>query len=161
MAPTFIPWNKILEYQEKNLELEKNVAIDKNGNSTIIPQEANALIGIGGYKGFALASMVEVLCANLSGMPFGPHIPSMYGSSIKRKRKLGQFYIIFRNDVNISSEQFMESLKVMTTEVRGQEPINNQTSVQMPNDPQIKYQKDREENGIPVNSDILKLINLS
>ena len=49
----------------------------------------------------------------------------------------------------------------MTNEVRGQEPINSQTSVQMPNDPQIKYQKDREENGIPVNSNILELINLS
>ena len=85
MAPTFIPWNKVLESKEKNKKLKEEVAVDKDGNLTKIPEEAKALLGIGNYKGYALASMVEILCSTLSGMPYGPHIPSMYGSSIKEK----------------------------------------------------------------------------
>ena len=158
MAPTFIPWNKILESKEKKVSLEGEVAVDKYGAITNIPEEAKSLLGIGKYKGFALAAMVEVLCSTLSGMPFGPHIASMYGTSIKEKRKLGQFYIVFRNDINVCSEEFMESLQQMTLEVREQETKENVNSVFMPNDPQIIFSKERSENGIPVMDNILELL---
>ena len=158
MAPTYIPWNKILEKKEKNQILEEGVAVDKDGNETINPSEAQTLIGIGKYKGFALASMVEVLCSTLSGMPYGPHIPSMYGSSIKMKRKLGQFYLVFRNDVNINSNDFMESLKQMSDEVRNQVPKSNKNEVLMPNDPQLNSVKERSINGIPVMENIIQII---
>ena len=102
--------------------------------------------------------MVEVLCATLSGMPFGPHITSMYGASIKRKRNLGQFYIVFRNDVNIESDQFKEALKLMTNEVRLEQGNDLGDNVQMPNDPQIKVHKDREKNGIPVMKNVLDIL---
>ena len=138
--------------------LEEGVAVDKDGNETINPSEAQTLIGIGKYKGFALASMVEVLCSTLSGMPYGPHIPSMYGSSIKTKRKLGQFYLVFRNDVNINSNEFMKSLKKMSDEVRDQIPKSNKCEVLMPNDPQIKNAKERLKNGIPVMDKIIDII---
>jgi len=158
MAPTYIPWNKILEKKEKNQMLEVGVAVDKDGNETINPSEAQTLIGIGKYKGFALASMVEVLCSILSGMPYGPHIPSMYGSSIKTKRNLGQFYLVFRNDVNINSNEFMESLKKMSDEVRDQAPKSNTSEVLMPNDPQVNSFKERSKNGIPVMENIIQII---
>jgi len=105
-----------------------------------------------------LASMVEVLCSTLSGMPFGPHIPSMYGSSIKVKRNLGQFYLVFRNDVNINSNEFMKSLKKMSDEVRDQIPKSNKCEVLMPNDPQINSVKERSKNGIPVMENIIQII---
>ncbi len=158
MSPTYIPWNKILESKEKNINLDCGVAVDKDGNETINPSEAQTLIGIGKYKGFALASMVEVLCSTLSGMPYGPHIPSMYGSSIKAKRNLGQFYLIFRNDVNINSDEFMASLKKMSDEVRDQIPNEDKISVLMPNDPQLNSVKERSKNGIPVMENIIEII---
>ena len=160
MAPTFIPWNKILESKEKNESLKDNVAVDAEGNPTNNPSKAKSLLGIGNYKGFALASMVEVLCATLSGMPFGPHIPSMYGSSIEKKRHLGQFYIVFRNDVNIDSDLFNEALKKMSNEVREQDPNDINQPVLMPNDPQISFFKEREKKGIPVMQNILDLISI-
>ena len=160
MAPTFIPWNKILESKEKNESLKDDVAVDAEGNLTNNPSEAKALLGIGNYKGFALASMVEVLCSTLSGMPFGPHIPSMYGSSIKKNRNLGQFYLVFRNDVNIDSDLFNEALKKMSDEVRKQDPTNPNSPVLMPNDPQINFFKEREQKGIPVMQNILDLLSI-
>ena len=158
MAPTFIPWNKILESKEKDIKLKDEVAVNAEGNPTKIPEEAKALLGIGNYKGYALGSMVEILCSTLSGMPYGPHIPSMYGSSIKEKRNLGQFYLIFRNDVNVKSDIFMSTLKKMSDEVRSQEPKDNFSSVLMPNDPQINFSKERSKDGIPVMDNVLEIL---
>ena len=158
MAPTFVPWNKVLESKEKNIKLKDEIAVDKDGNLTNIPEEARALLGIGKYKGYALASMVEILCSTLSGMPFGPHISSMYGTSIKEKRNLGQFYLIFRNDVNVESDAFMSTLKKMSDEVRNQEPKDDISSVLMPNDPQINFEKERSREGIPVMENVLEIL---
>lgn len=158
MAPTFIPWNKVLEYKELEIDLEKPVAIDKNGNPTCKPEEAKSLMPIGNYKGYALAAMVEVLCSTLSGMKFGPHIPSMYGSSIKEPRKLGQFYIIFKSDVNTSLSVFEKNLQRMSIEIREQQSVSNNT-VKVPNDPQISFQEERTEKGIPVSGQVFKILN--
>ena len=47
---------------------------------------------------------------------------AMYKSSIKEKRKLGQFYLVFKNDINVDNEYFQETLEKMTNELRNQEP---------------------------------------
>ena len=158
MAPTFIPWNKILEQKEKNQELEDDYAVDVDGLKTKDPFKAKALLPIGNYKGYALASMVEVLCSILSGMNFGPHIPSMYGSPICETRKLGQFYMVFRSDVSMSTSQFEESLYQMSKEVRDQKTSEDGIKAMIPNDPQIEFQKERGEKGIPLSDELYKLI---
>ena len=158
MAPTFIPWNKVLQSREKKIPLESNVAVDNNGIPTKNPFNAQSLIGIGNYKGFALAAMVEVLCSTMSGMPFGPHISSMYKSSIKEKRKLGQFYLVFKNDINVDNEYFQETLEKMTNELRNQEPAQEGEKVLMPNDPQIITTKERVKEGIPIMDNVYDLL---
>ena len=157
MAPTYVPWNKILECKEKGIKLEKDIAIDVNGETTIEPEEAKALLPIAGYKGYALAALVEVLCSTMSGMNFGPHIPSMYRSSINEPRRLGQFYILMRSDVNVELIDFKESLELMSKEIRNQKSKNDD-SVLAPNDPQIIESQKRIKNGIPVSKEIYRLL---
>ena len=158
MAPTFIPWNKILENKEKKEMLKEDYAVDEDGNKTNNPFKAKALLPIGNYKGYALASMVEVLCSILSGMNFGPHIPSMYGSPISKPRKLGQFYIVFRSDLNMQLSEFETLLNQMSNEVRNQKTINNDQSVMLPNDPQIEFQKERTKSGIPISDELYQIL---
>ena len=158
MAPTFIPWNKILESKENGTKLEGDFAVDINGNKTNDPLLAKSLLPIGNYKGYALAAMVEVLCSSLSGMNFGPHIPSMYGSPINSPRKLGQFYIVFRADVNMELANFEQVLHEMSEEVRNQEKDQISKRVMMPNDPQIEIEKERTKNGIPLSTELYHAI---
>ena len=157
MAPTYSPWNKVLDCKEKGLNLEKNIAIDREGKTTTNPNDAYALLPIAGYKGYALAAMVEVLCSSISGMNFGPNIPSMYGSSIEKPRKLGQFYIVMKPDVNVSLTNFMFNLHKMSEEIRNQSPLNDK-EVLVPNDPQIIESKNRIQNGIPVSDEVFRLL---
>ncbi len=158
MAPTYIPWNKILECKEKGIDLEEPVAVDSFGHPTSDPNKAKGLIPIGKYKGYALAAMVEVLCSTLSGMEFGPHIPSMYGSPISKPRKLGQLYIVFKTDVNVEATYFLETLHIMSEEIRSQVSISENNTVQVPNDPQIKTESERLRSGIPIPSNLYNLL---
>ena len=144
--------------KEKKQELEYQYTVDLDGNKTKDPFKAKALLPIGNYKGYALASMVEVLCSILSGMNFGPHIPSMYGSPISEPRKLGQFYMVFRSDVNMPISDFEDYLHQMSEEARSQNTINKDQRVMVPNDPQIEFQNKRGKDGIPISKDLYKVI---
>jgi L-2-hydroxycarboxylate dehydrogenase (NAD+) len=63
MSVTNIPAAKIKQAIDKNEKLPDNVAINKEGNYTTNPKEAleGALTTFGGYKGSAIALMIELL----------------------------------------------------------------------------------------------------
>ena len=47
---------------------------------------------MGDHKGYALAFLIDILCGPLNGMPYGPHIPAMYGDMTAR-RNLGSLVV--------------------------------------------------------------------
>ena len=69
-----ISWNKLLVAKEKGEMLQDKHAADENGKPTEDPELAKALLPIGGYKGYGIAAMGEVLCGVLTGMGFGRSI---------------------------------------------------------------------------------------
>ena len=161
MATTMISWNKLMNFKDNNISIKDNLAADSEGNATTNLDLASSLLPIGDYKGFGLASMVEVLCGVFTGMSFGTSIPPMYTSSMKKTRNLGQVYLLLRVDGCIEKELFLKRLKQMTEEVRNQ-PSNNKNGVMLPNDPEIKFSKEILKNGIPVDNKIYEeLKNLS
>lgn len=161
MAPTSISWNKLLSLREQKKDLGNNQAADIEGNPTLDSNLAKSLIPIGGYKGFGLAAMAEVLCGVLTGMNFGRSIPPMFTSDITKPRGLGQFYLVMRADVCQPQEEFEENLNIMSEQLR-KEPSKDGEKVLVPNDPQITETKKRKLNGIPMPSSLkLKLNKLS
>ena len=162
MATSMISWNKLLNFRKQKKILGNNLAADLVGNVTRIPNKAKSLLGAGLYKGYALASMVEVLCGIYTGMNFGLKIPPMYDSPMSKPRKLGQFYMILKPNGALSLNKFLKRMQMMTTEVRSQKAKSKKNKVMLPNDPEIKESKIRIKKGIPLDADTLgKLINLS
>ena len=159
MAPTSISWNKLLTQKEKGEKLQENQAADNNGLPTQDPNLASSLIPIGGYKGFGLAAMAEVLCGVLTGMNFGRSIPPMFTSNISKKRRLGQFYLLMRADICQSQQEFENSLLRMSEEIR-KEPSKDGYKVLVPNDPQMIEPEKRKESGIPVDEFLKYKLNL-
>lgn len=155
MAPSYIPWNKILNSMELGQSLSDDVAVDASGSVTHDPTQASALLPIAGHKGFALAAMVEVLCSCLTGMRFGPHIPGMYSTPLSQARRLGQVYIVFRIDGAVSADLFLSSLHALGSELRSSSLPD---SVLVPNDPQILTATQRLHTGIPLTPDLFTLL---
>ena len=153
MAPTMISWNKLLVAKEKGEMLQDKYAADEYGKPTEDPELAKALLPIGGYKGYGIAAMGEVLCGVLTGMGFGRSIPPMFTSPMEKPRHLGQFYMVMRADVCQSQTDFESRLQQMTDEVRSEPDMPDQ-QVQLANDPQIKEAKCRKNEGIPIDDSL-------
>ena len=62
------------------------------------PLKAHSLIPIGGYKGYGLSAMIEILCSINTGMNFWKKIPPMFNYDMTKTRNLGQFFIILKSD---------------------------------------------------------------
>jgi len=162
MATSMISWNKLLNFRKEKKMLDNNLAADIEGNITKIPAKARSLMPAGSYKGYALASMVEVLCGVYTGMNFGTSILPMYKSPMNKPRKLGQFYIILKPNAVLGTNSFLKKMQVLTSQVRKQKTKSKNKKVMMPNDPEIINLKNRMKAGIPLEVETLdKLKNLS
>lgn len=154
MATSKISWNKLLSFKDNKINLKNDLAADQYGNPTIIPEKAKTLMPMGDYKGYGLASMIEILCGIFTGMSFGRSIKAMYTTSIKHKRKLGQFYIVMKIDGELSNRYFLERMFDFSKEVRN-EPAKKNKKVLLPNDPEIVVSKIRKKKGVPLDEKIL------
>jgi len=99
--------------------------------------------------------VVEILCSVFIGMKFGINIPSMYKSSIKKPRKLGQLYIAIRVDSFVSKNNFVTDLIKMCEEVRS-EKLSSKNKIYLPNDKEIIKSKIRLKSGIPIDNGFYK-----
>ncbi len=151
MATSIAPWNRVLIHRNSDTPLDAGVAVDQFGKSTIDPHKAAAVMPTGTYKGYGLASMVDILCGVYTGMAFGRAIPAMYKAKMTEQRKLGQFYMVMRIDGAISSEQFIESMQQMTNEVRSEPAIPGE-SVMLPGDKEIINSEKRLKGGVPLDN---------
>ena len=151
MSTTNISWNKLLNFRKTGKNLEQNIAANKNGKSTKFPDDAKSLFPIGSYKGFGLASMVEILCGVQSGMKTALDIPAMFTYDIRKKRKLGQFYMVMRIDGYLSKKEFYTSIDNLYKNLYN---LENNRKILMPNDPEIATSKIRKKNGIPLDNEV-------
>lgn len=98
MATSILPWNRIRDYEAKGLSVPEDVAVDDLGHMTTNPAAVAALLPVGGtafgFKGAALAGMVEVLSAALTGMAHCSKLLPMAGEDISTPRRLGHFFLI-------------------------------------------------------------------
>ena len=158
MATTKISWNKLKNARKDNIEIDKNIASDIDGNSVNDPNLATSLFPIGAYKGFGLAAVVEILCSITTGMPYGRKIPSMFEAPMEEQRNIGQFYIILKIDSAVDEHFFLSNLKELSDEVR-QEPSKGGEEIMLPNDPEIITATERRKNGIPISDDLFQDLN--
>ena len=149
MATSIVPWNRIILNRNSDSPLDQGIAADENGKETLDPHKASAVMPTGSYKGYGLASMVDILCGVYTGMAFGRDIPAMFTTEMSNTRNLGQFYIVMRTDAVLSAENFIRKMQQMTNEVRS-EPATDGESVMLPGDPEIICAKERMKNGIPL-----------
>jgi len=151
MATSIVPWNRVILNRSSDLLLDHGVAADENGKETLDPHKASAVMPAGSYKGYGLASMVDILCGVYTGMAFGRSIPAMFTTKMTQQRKLGQFYMVMRPDGVISKEDFLHAMQQMTNEVRSEPAIDGE-KVMLPGDPQMNCAKKRLREGIPLDN---------
>lgn len=148
-APTALTSNRLKIFAESNTPLPKGIAADDDGNVTTDATKAMQLIPIGGYKGFGLSMIVDILCGLLSGMPTGADVSKMYLDSLTQRRYLGQFYGAISIEGFEKPDVFRRRLQETCNKLRNEPWIGEGDKPMAPGDPEKAAEADRLANGIP------------
>jgi ureidoglycolate dehydrogenase (NAD+) len=159
MATSVIPWNRVQDLMNEGFPLPPDVAVDSDGASTETPAQSAALLPLGGinygYKGAALASMIEVLSAVMTGMPYCSRLLGMAGPDFVTHRRLGHFFIVIDPSRFVSEEAYSQAMEAYLTDLRAL-PGRKNMKVMAPGDREWAVEQDRQLHGIPV-ADQLKI----
>ena len=156
MATSVVTFNKIRQLKEEKLSAPLGVGANSDGIETTNPDETAMLLPVGGYKGYGLSMVVEILCSLLTGMPYGPHIPKMFEAPMNQKRYLGHFVIAMRIDCFQEKAVFMERMSKMMKELRNEPRLDKDIPIQVAGDPEKKSYEERSKNGIPLTQNVFE-----
>jgi len=150
MATSVLTFNKIKQLESEGLKAPPGVGANKDGVETTNPKEIAMLLPIGGYKGYGLSMVVEILCSMLTGMAYGPHIPKMFEAPMNQKRFLGHFISAMRIDCFQDKSIFKERLSLMIDELKKEPRFDEDVPVQVADEPQKRHYAQRIEEGVPL-----------
>lgn len=142
-------WNRVLQHREQGVPIPYGVAAGEDGNVVTDPAQARCLLPIGGYKGYGLAAMVEILCSLLTRMPFGRDIPPMYTTPMHQRRHLGHFLLVMQLEGFVEAREFRSRMKQLMDAVRADPAVPGER-VRIAGDPEKEAMAERLVAGIPV-----------
>lgn len=154
-ANSLITFNEVRRYKDLGLMLPDGLVADKSGQLTTDPNEAEQLIPMGDYKGYALSMVVDIFCGLLTGMPVGREVTKMFGDEkiLKQKRFLGQFFSAYNINNFIPINDFKRRLQDLVNSLRLEPSIENKNPVMVPGDPEKITFKKRVLVGIPITNE--------
>ncbi len=163
MATCAAAYGKLEIARRKGVRIPVGWAIDKHGRDTDDPDEmvdGGALLPLGsdrergGHKGYALALMVDVLSAVLSGANWGPFAPPFavqQGLPTRSVGKgLGHFFGSMRIDGFIDPPDFKRQIDDLVRTLRSTRPAPGAPAPLVPGDPERVAEQERRRDGIPL-----------
>jgi (2R)-3-sulfolactate dehydrogenase (NADP+) len=113
LSLTEVVRGKIMLYAKEGKSIPLGWAVDKDGNPTTDPKAAltGSLTAIGGVKGTALALMVEVMCAALTGAALSFENDSYFEPG--NKPRIGHAFIVIDPEALAGAEAYYSRLEAM------------------------------------------------
>jgi ureidoglycolate dehydrogenase (NAD+) len=151
MSTTHVAWGKILVARQEGKPIPPDWGVDKDGNPSTDPNAVVGLAPTGSHKGYALAAMVEILCAQLAGVPFGRHVTKMYGE-LDKPRNLGHFMLALDVSRFGNRKEFCSRIAAFVDEIHDEGAL-------APGDPERRTAERRARDGIPIPENTLAELN--
>jgi ureidoglycolate dehydrogenase (NAD+) len=153
MSTTHAAWGKVLVARQEGKTIPPDWGVDDQGRPTTDAQRVVGLAPTGGHKGYALAMMVEILCAQLAGVPFGRHVTPMYGE-LNKPRNLGHFMLALDVGRFTDPKRFSAAVNAFVEEIRAEGALS-------PGDPERLNAARRRREGIELGSTLAELNTLA
>jgi ureidoglycolate dehydrogenase (NAD+) len=142
MSTTHAAWGKVLVARQEGKAIPPDWGVDAQGKSTTDAQQVVGLAPTGGHKGYALALMIEILCAQLAGVPFGRHVTKMYGE-LEKARNLGHFMLALDIARFTDKKAFGDQIAMLVQEIHDEGAL-------APGDPERLNSERRKREGIEI-----------
>jgi ureidoglycolate dehydrogenase (NAD+) len=158
MATSVVPWNRVENAANEGISIPDGWGVDRAGNPTTDPKKVNALYPFSTYKGSGLGILIDVFCSMLTGSPFGPEVPKMYGD-LSKPRRLGGLVGAIKIAPFIDAAAFERRVGEMAAQLGAMPTISGVDRVRFPGEPEIETQTLREKQGVPVGLRTFKELN--
>ncbi|MGH7772291.1 MAG: Ldh family oxidoreductase [Candidatus Binatia bacterium] len=174
LATSAAAYGKIEMARREKSRVPRGWIVDKDGHMTTNPDDmidGGALLPLGseresgGHKGYALAAMVDILCAVLSGANWGPFAPPFaLRQEIPARsvgKGIGHFFGAMRIDGFIDKDEFKKQIDEWIRVFRNTQPAPGTNGPLIPGDPEREAEAIRSKEGIslikPVVDDLLDI----
>lgn len=154
MATSTVTFNRLKLAQAAGEAIEPGWGADEKGVPSTDPAQVAHLFPIGGYKGYGLAMMLDIMCGLLSGMPVGPFVSRMYGVPLSEKRHLGHCFGAVAVSAFEDLPTFKLRMRTYCDGLRSQSMRDPAGQAMVPGDPEKKTYQIRSRDGIPVASEL-------
>jgi ureidoglycolate dehydrogenase (NAD+) len=158
MATTNVAWGKVIVAREEGKTIPPDWGVDAEGRPATDPNLAVGLAPMAGPKGYALAAMIEVLCAQLMGVPFGTHVTKMYGE-LDKPRNLGHFMLALDIARFTDPAAFKAQIDLFVSEIHAEAPVDPARPPLAPGEPERLTAAKRRQTGVPVGEGVLADLN--
>jgi LDH2 family malate/lactate/ureidoglycolate dehydrogenase len=147
MATSQVAVNKIFNARDEGRTIPEGWGVDEEGRTTTDPGKVYAAVPLGGYKGYALALLVEVLSGVLSGSGVGHGIGRIYEGE---PQDVGHFHLAIDVDRLAGREHAAQLLARLLGDLKAVPPAPGFDEVLLPGEPEQRTQAERERDGIPL-----------
>ena len=128
MATSVVAAGKISQAADNRETIPEGWAMDASGQTTTDPNEAikGALLSLGGYKGFGLAIMVDVLSGVLAGMSM------TRDAKAKRPWNAGQFFLAIHVESFVPKDSFKDAIDEFIVDIKSCRTRPGFSEIKMP-----------------------------
>jgi LDH2 family malate/lactate/ureidoglycolate dehydrogenase len=165
MATSSVPLNRVLLYRTLGLTLPEGVAADQSGQPTQHPEDVEMLMPVGGldfgFKGAALAGMVTLLTAVLTGATLDHLMIRMAETDdFETPRQMGHFCLAIDPDRFAGRPAYDAAITRYLADLRGSATREGQ-NVMAPGDREWAVEAERRRTGIPVDLETAEFLGIS
>src|SRR6266545_3392796 len=146
MATSVVAGGKLRLAAKKGAEIRDTWALDRHGKPTTDPVEAiqhGFMQWAGGYKGFGLATVVEVLGGVLSGGLFGTDVPPMKDFG-REPLVTSAFYLAIDPERFMPIEEFRARIDRLVDHVKASEVASGVEEIFIAGEPEARRKAERQ-----------------
>jgi ureidoglycolate dehydrogenase (NAD+) len=149
MATSQVAINRINNARDEGRPIPEGWGVDEHGEPTTDPAAVKSAVPLGGYKGYGLALMVEVLCGVLAGSGVRSGVGDLYSGG-EQRQNTGHFHLAIDPERTVGREQFAGVLAGVLDELRAIKPAAGFDEVLVAGDPEDRARAARERSGVPI-----------
>ena len=149
MATSQVAMNRVWNARDEGRPIPEGWGVDAEGRPTTDAAAVTAAMPLGGYKGYGLALMVEVLSGVLSGAGVRHGVGELYGGG-GEPQNTGHFHLAIDPERTVGRERFAAVLGGLLGELRAIPPAPGFDEVLVAGDPEDRARAERERSGVPI-----------
>lgn len=141
---------KILYHAEKNLPVPEGWLVDAEGRPTTDAEHIRKggwILPIGGYKGWGLIVVMEILAGVLTGAALGGDAGELY-ADVTRNQRNGQFFIAIDVGAFMDPADFRQRMDDYIRATKASEKLDGVEEILMPGEPEFRREQRQREAGI-------------